>query len=450
MIYSFFRFLFRISIRLFFRAYTVRGKEHVPSSGPVIFVANHPSTFMDPIVVGVALKRKVFFIAKAEVFKGKLLQWLLPKFNMIPVYRAQDDPTQMHKNKETFKKCFDHLAKGGCLLIFPEGISLTERKLKKIKTGAARIALGAEAEHDFKLGVKIISVGLNYSNPHKFQSNLFVNIDAPIHVAEYRDAYEKDAFETSTALTEEIRSRLEKQVVAIEDAELDGLVKDIEVIYKSKLMMERGFVFQKQDQDFLVTRDISERVHYFAEKEPGRLEAFRHEVNEYKEQLMQVGITDLSVRSLEKGGSLFLRSLGALFYFIIGLPVFIFGTINNYIPYRLPYNIAKKLSSEPQYRGALMMVAGTFLFAISWLLQLWAVHHFTHSWPISFAYLFLLPLSGLFAFYYWRYFTNVRGRWKVLTLFLRESGLVASLIAQRKKIVDELEQGRKEFNENVE
>src|ERR1051326_7760375 len=226
MLYSFLKVVFRITMRLFFRAYTVKGKENIPSAGPVIFLANHPSTFMDPIVVAASINRKVFFLAKAEVFKGKFAQWLLPRFNMIPVYRAQDDPTQMHKNKETFKKCFEHLAKGGCILIFPEGISLTERKLKKIKTGAARIALGAEADNDFKLGVKIISVGLNYSDPHTFQSNLFVNVDEPISVRDYKEQYEKDAFASASALTEEIRARLEKQVVAIEDEKLDKLVKD--------------------------------------------------------------------------------------------------------------------------------------------------------------------------------------------------------------------------------
>jgi 1-acyl-sn-glycerol-3-phosphate acyltransferase len=56
---------------------------------------------------------------------------------------AQDDPRLMQQNDEIFSKCFEHLKNNGAILIFPEGISLTNRQLRKIKTGAARIALGA-------------------------------------------------------------------------------------------------------------------------------------------------------------------------------------------------------------------------------------------------------------------------------------------------------------------
>ena len=40
----------------------------------------------------------------------------------------------MNKNEETFIKCYEHLENGGAILMFPEGISITERKLKPIKT----------------------------------------------------------------------------------------------------------------------------------------------------------------------------------------------------------------------------------------------------------------------------------------------------------------------------
>jgi 1-acyl-sn-glycerol-3-phosphate acyltransferase len=147
---------------VFFRSITIRNKELIPSQGPLLVLANYPSTFMDPIVIATILNRKVFFLAKGELFKSSFTKWLLPKFNMIPVYRKQDDPTLMNKNDDTFKKCFEHLEKGGAILMFPEGISITERKLKPIKTGATRIVLGAEARNIFELGVQIINIGLNY------------------------------------------------------------------------------------------------------------------------------------------------------------------------------------------------------------------------------------------------------------------------------------------------
>ena len=258
------------TLRAFFRNRQVKGLENIPAKGPLILVANHPSTFMDPIVVAASIKRKVYFLGKAEIFKSSFAKWLLPKFNIIPVYRAQDDPTLLHKNKDTFSKCFEHLKDGGVILIFPEGVSLTDRKLKKLKTGTARIALGAEAENDFNLGIKIISFGLNYSDQKSFQSDLLINIDEGINVIDYKEKYKQDSFKAAHELTDEIRLRIEKQIVAIENAEVDKLVKNIETIYKSQLIKDLGYSEKIKEHDFLVTRAIRQQPGRFS-KSPGVL-----------------------------------------------------------------------------------------------------------------------------------------------------------------------------------
>ena len=237
MLYNFLNFIFRIAVRVYFKKITVRTGSPLPEEGPMIIVSNHPNTFMDPIVIGLQMKQKLFFLSKADVFKSGFAKWLLPKFNMIPVYRAQDDPTQMHKNEDTFEKCFEHLAKKGTIMIFPEGVSLTQRKLEKLKTGAARIALGAEAANGYKLGVKILTVGLNYSNPHRFQSELYINIDTPIEVLDFAEQHKQDPFKAAHALTDLIRERMEQHIIAIDDTDTDRLVKNIEIVYKSKLLL---------------------------------------------------------------------------------------------------------------------------------------------------------------------------------------------------------------------
>ena len=155
MLISILKFLMQLTTKGFFKTISVRNKEMIPEKGPLMILANHPSTFMDPIVITTILKRDVYYLAKGELFKNNFANWILPKLNMIPVYRKQDDPNQMEKNKDTFKKCFEHLEKGGAILMFPEGTSITERKLRPIKTGAARIVLGAEERNNFNLGVAI-------------------------------------------------------------------------------------------------------------------------------------------------------------------------------------------------------------------------------------------------------------------------------------------------------
>ena len=107
------------------------------------------------------------------------MKWLMAQTNSIPIYRRQDadgtDPAAQvspeelaRPNEATFGRCYDYLGQGGTIMIFPEGTSVSERRLRPLKTGAARIALGAEARHDFKLGLHMLPVGINYFDPAAF------------------------------------------------------------------------------------------------------------------------------------------------------------------------------------------------------------------------------------------------------------------------------------------
>ena len=97
MIYNFLKALMQVSLRFFFRNVQVKGLENIPAHGPLLLVSNHPNTILDPIVIARFIHRKVFFLAKASLFRSKLTKWLLPKLSMIPVYRAQDDPALMQR-----------------------------------------------------------------------------------------------------------------------------------------------------------------------------------------------------------------------------------------------------------------------------------------------------------------------------------------------------------------
>ena len=161
MIYSLFRILLKITSKFYFKTLQVKGLENIPKTGAVFFVANHPAAFLDPMVLATIIERQISFLGKGVLFDNKILQWLLPKFNVIPIYRSHETKGQAGKNKDVFIQCYKHFAKAGALLAFPEGISLTERKIKKIQTGTARICLGAEAEYNYGLDIKIIPIGIN-------------------------------------------------------------------------------------------------------------------------------------------------------------------------------------------------------------------------------------------------------------------------------------------------
>jgi len=437
----------RTTVRIFFRSITIQNKKLIPEKGPLLVLANHPSTFLDPIVIATLLDRKVFFLAKGELFKSAFAKWFLPKLSMIPVYRKQDDPSQMNKNQDTFKKCFEHLEKGGAILMFPEGISITERKLRPIKTGAARIIMGAEANNDFKLGANVVTIGLNYVNPHRFNKDLFINIDTPIQVANYKTDYEKDGFNAVEKLTEEIRMKLERLVIAIEDDKTDELVKNVETLYKYKLTKDSGFSKHDQVADFTITKNIHESVNYFLVHKPEMVESLRLRIDDYFSKLLLLGIDDIDIARNQKNKSFFGSNILALLTIIVGFPFYLYGLINNYLPFQIPALIAENAIKSKEFRGPIAMVSGMFTFIIFYTIQIILVNKFFDNELITIIYATTLPLFGVFTYWYYYAVTRIRNKWMLIMLFYKKSVYISNLISERELLIAEFDKAKEEYKE---
>ncbi len=145
-------------------------------------------------------------------------------------------------------------------------------------------------------------------------------------------------------------------------------------------------------------------------------------------------LEDNIVRGKAKRLPVAIRFLLISLYFIIGAPLFVFGALNNFIPYKLPYQIAKR-SKDSQFLGAIMMVSGTFIFLIFYAVQIGLIHHFFRDRWLTFLYALILPFSGLFAYRYWKRIVNTRKQWFFISLFMQKSVLAAELIQRREEII---------------
>ena len=81
--------LLRVAFRVYYRSIQVQGMERFPPKGPVLLVANRPSSLLDPAVLVYLLSRPVHFGAKHTLFKGPF-RAVLEAFGAIPLVRAQD------------------------------------------------------------------------------------------------------------------------------------------------------------------------------------------------------------------------------------------------------------------------------------------------------------------------------------------------------------------------
>jgi glycerol-3-phosphate O-acyltransferase/dihydroxyacetone phosphate acyltransferase len=170
--------LARTLTRIFFREIEVVGAERVPEAGPLLVVANHHNSLVDPALVLARLPRAPRFLAKSTLWKLPGLRVLLDAAGSIPVYRRQDAGEDTTRNRETFARCHEVLGAGGAVALFPEGISHDAPRLASLKTGAARIALEAGARFA-PLGLRILPVGLVFDQKGKFRSRALLRVGAP-------------------------------------------------------------------------------------------------------------------------------------------------------------------------------------------------------------------------------------------------------------------------------
>ena len=189
------RFIILGLIQLFYPQIEARGEEHLPDR-PTLFVLNHPNGLLDPLVLMQALGRHVSFLAKSTFFVNPIGRVLMQAFGALPVYRQRDvgkpggpPGGATDANEATFAGCRALLRTGRPIALFPEGTTHSNTMMLPLRTGAARIALSAEAEASWQLNLQIVPVGLWYQKKSQFRSAALVVFGQPFGLADFKSRY---------------------------------------------------------------------------------------------------------------------------------------------------------------------------------------------------------------------------------------------------------------------
>ena len=443
MLYFLLRPIVRFALYVFFRRLQVQGKKNLATSSPTIYVANHPNTFMDPLIVAALSKKNIHFLANGSVF-NRFTRPIFKFLNMLPIYRKIDKTdkplSQAELNKMSFQKCFDFLKKGGTLLIFPEGTSEIERKLREIKTGTARIALGAEYENNFQLNLKIVPIGLNYADADKFRSEVFVKIGKPISLESYAASYQPDNFEAVEQLTQVIEQSLSELIVITENEAQDRFVRNLEILYKNRLF-QKFQLQENKETEFVLVKEMVKAIECIEKDQAGYFDTLKVQTENYLENLKNLGISDYIFQETRQK-NIFGYLLKNMLFFVLGLPFYAAGLLSNYIPYILPSQIARFISKDITFKAPIMMISGIFTFPIYYTLIAYCIWFAGNSLIYVFVFLILAPVLGYFVLVYVAYWERFRANMQAVKLFYRKPSLLYSLIAQRKEIFKTLEEAK--------
>lgn len=447
--YNFIKLILRIATNIFFEEIEIHNIKNVPTEGPILIAANHPSSIMDALVLGVKTPRKIHYIGHSGLFSNPISKKFLYAMGIIPVYRRFDNPDNMNKNDDMFRAAYTILEEGKCIGIFPEGTSQTVRKVLKLKTGTARIALGAEKQNDFNLGVTIIPLGLYFTARHRFRSNVLLNFGKPIIVSEFKKDYLADEYEGVHLLTDKISLELGKLTINIQREELNDFVIDLEKIYRTPLKdtLEEDEILISGDEvfkDMFLTKHLADAVSYYMENDPVKAKELLHDVKYYRMKIDRLNLHDSLLQTDIKKSKVTKRSWKIAMWSVIGFPLWIAGIITNYPPYRFADFVGKKIGYDQTKTSSALMIGGGIGFLVYYFLETLLIWNF-FSPMIGILFLISLPFLGFGALAYRK---KVKYRWRIwrfsLTL-LTNRHIVKKLKIERNSIIRRLDEFKDDY-----
>jgi glycerol-3-phosphate O-acyltransferase / dihydroxyacetone phosphate acyltransferase len=402
---------------LFYRRVEIVGAERIPAAGPLVLAANHHNALVDPMLLLAAVPRRLRPLAKAPLFRSPLVGPLVRLTGALPVERRQDAGSDPARNEGMLRAATATLEGGGAILIFPEGLSQAEPRLMPLRSGAARLALGAARET--ATPVTLLPVGLVYHEPGSFRTGwALVLVGEPVPLA--GGAPEAAVRET----TERLATALRGLIVAAEDRKLLRLLHVAATIWEP----ETGPADPAARTTWM--RAALGAYRYHLTRDPARLDALAHRVEGFAKDAAAVGWPRRAAPRLRYA----LREAAS---FLIGLPLAAAGLVVHVLPYQLTRLAVRRLHPDPDAEATYKLVAALVLYPVAWAIE--AALAWRLGGPTGLG-LFLVGLvpGGFFALSWWERLARVRREAGGFVRLLVRGDVHARLAVRRRALAAEL------------
>ncbi|MEW8052068.1 MAG: lysophospholipid acyltransferase family protein [Candidatus Thiodiazotropha endolucinida] len=419
----------RLVVRVFYRRFEVVGSEHLPMGQGTILCANHVNALADAVVVQAATTKAIRPLARSGLFDNPILKPLLSLIGAVPIYRRDDPGVDVSNNRDTFKRCYELLATGETLIIFPEGQSHDVPRLMTLKTGAARMAL--ETVQVTGSEPAVIPVGLTFPEKGQFRSSVLVQFGNPIDLTLSEQANDEQRV---IELTDRIRNGLEAITLNAESWDEVNLITRLERFFAFR----HGKYRQRNLQQRLRAQQrLIDAQRLLRKYEPDRVRALISQLKQFEKVCRYCGVKDYQLNIDYKPTLIMLYLLRVIWMLLIVLPVVVWGVINCYLPNKLTKHLSLLFAKGTNQADTTKMVLGLVFFTVFWLLQSYLVYrYFGLIWMI--AYILSLVVSSVVALTVRGEMRRIRENVRVFLLFLRRRDLKSYLRHKRQELEQEL------------
>ncbi len=420
------RIIARFVLWVFFRKIDIRGQDRIPSDRPLIFAANHPNEMLDTLILGRYLPGAMpRFLGKSTLFKNPLHAWFLRQLGVIPVARTRDKGSKTAGNRDMLRLACQILQEGGSLVIFPEGTSHAQSKVRELKPGAARIALRTEA--DGRAGICIVPVGLTYSDPGLFRGNVAVHLGEPIEAGPFL----KDNHHTGEQeLTAHIHERLTALTRHIDNPDLEAVITDLSAIYTETLATETPDSAELS-RELQAQQEIIHAVHHFSNTDPELVQTFTRRLRTHHRKLRRLRLSSDTLPSSSPPA-------GRLLLALLTSPLVLYGFIHNALPYYLPRIFVRPHRDELETIGSIKVTVGAIFFPL-WYLILGGAAYLLTDLISALIYGLTLPVSGLITLLFDEHILQKWPLWQSLILPRKRVYYLNRLSEERAMIIRDLD-----------
>ncbi|MBL7909577.1 MAG: 1-acyl-sn-glycerol-3-phosphate acyltransferase [Bacteroidia bacterium] len=432
MIWHILRYWISFVLPVFYKRIQGRNIKNIKVKGPVIIAMNHPNAFTDPILIThLSYPIKVKYLARGDAFKPGFAAWFLSRLGIVPIFRIQDGGREgLKKNDEAYSMVNAFLKKNSKIIVFAEGLCVQERRLRPLKKGVSRMIFGAYEYLGENNNLTVLPVGINYSKPDKFRSTAFYNVGEPIHVKDFIAEYRENPAKANNNFLQILAPKMKELITHINNPQNDEAVYQVEIICKKDILKERGLTFRDKYNDFVVLKELTEKVNTAEVERPEVLSEFKTKAKDYFNLLKKNNLRDWLISPRQKYKQSALHLFFRTVLLLLGFPVFATALIGNYLPYFATEKLARMIVKNKEFYSSFAIALGMIFFMINYVLWFVITYSFSETiFPPLFICSLLIACAWISLYY--RPFSK-----KTLGLYR---------IARNKKLYNELFEKRKEL-----
>ena len=419
---------------VYYKEYRVMNQENIPKEGvPTFIIGNHQNGLTDALTLLYMFpdKRQPVFIARGDIFKNNIVARLLHFLKILPSFRNRDgDRSDVRANSGVFNIAAHVLNRGGTLVMFPEASHQAGHYVGDFKKGFPRIAFAAEELADYKLGLQIVPVNIHYSDYYNFRSKAILTVGEPFPIDSLFELYQSEPNAAYLALNAMAREKI-KTLTMDEDKEYFHEYDQLREILHRQRIINNGKnpddLYEERLEDMKIVDELNQ---------------LKIDNNEHFTVLMELareytkGLKKLNLKNWLIDRKVTLSQLlGKSFLLLLTFPFYLFGLINNFLPFYFSTFLKSKIKDR-QLHSSMNFAPGVNLsFPLMYIIILILAWVISGRFWVALVYLLAAFLSLFIYYSYKKSFVKLKASWRYYSLNKKKNPLLSRLTQIKRKII---------------